>query len=120
MATLLNLQTEMIAPYPPLIASRLSSNVPRQLEGALPTGIEIGIGNTGNTLSAMVGWQGGRDKAQGNRTPHRTEGDLAVLIAPRQSRGERLDISRREHRGRRDQTAKLANWFYLQTLLSAP
>ena len=40
----------------------------------------------GNTLSAMVGWQGGRDKAQGNRIPHRTEGDLAVLIAPRQSR----------------------------------
>ena len=34
----------------------------------------------------MVGWQGGRDNARVNRTPHRTEGDLAVLIAPRQSR----------------------------------
>ena len=75
----------MIANYPPLIASRLPSNVSRQLEGALPTGIG-NIGNIGNTLSAMVCWQGGRDKAQGNRTPHRTEGDLAVLIAPRQSR----------------------------------
>ena len=72
------------------------------IEGALPTGIEIGIGNTGNTLFAGAGWQGGRDNAQGFRTPHRTEGDLAVLIAPRQSRGDRLGISRRDsHTGGR-------------------
>ena len=66
----------IIRPLSPLV-SRLTSIV--NYKGALATAI-------GNTMSARVAWQGGRDNARGNRTPHRTEDDLAVLIAPRQSR----------------------------------